>query len=86
MSGDPARRVARELGRRGLAAPARLLLDAHLPLAPLLSDAGAALNPLLRALGGGRMDDLGRLLDEDAGMERLIAELDEAVERHAESG
>jgi len=32
------------------------------------------------------MDELGRLLDEDAGMERLIAELDEAVERHAESG
>ena len=49
MSRDPARRIADELGRRGLTAPARLLLDAHLPLAPLLSDAGAALTSWDRA-------------------------------------
>ena len=86
MTGDPARRIAEELGRRGLAAPARLLLDAHLPLAPLLSDAGAALTPLLRAVGGRATDDVSRLLDDEAGMERLIAKLDDAGERHAESG
>ena len=85
MSADPARRIADELNRRGLAAPARLLLDAHLPLAPLLSDAGAALSPLLRTVGGRAIHDVSRLLDDEAGMERLIAELD-AGERHAESG
>ena len=84
MSGDPARRIASELRRRGLAAPARLLIDAHLPLAPLLADAGAALNPFLRVVGGRTLEDLGRLLD-DAGMKRLIVELD-VEERHAESG
>ena len=86
MSGDPARRIADELGRRGLAAPARLLLDAHLPLAPLLADAGAAVAPLLRAVGGRSIDDVSRLLEDEVGMERLIAELDNAGERHAESG
>jgi hypothetical protein len=83
---DPARRIADELGRRGLAAPARLLLDAHLPLAPLLSDAGAAISPLLRAVGASALDDVGWLLDDETGMERLIAELDHAGERHAEPG
>lgn len=86
MSRDPARRIASELGRRGLAAPARLLLDAHLPLAPLLSDAGAALTPLLRAVGGSALTDMSSLLDDETGMERLIAELDDLGERHAEPG
>lgn len=84
MSGDPARRIATELARRGLAAPARLLLDAHRPLVPLLADAGAALDPLLRVIGVRTMADLSNLLGDDAGMERLIAELDDAGERYAE--
>ena len=86
MSRDPARRIADELGRRGLAAPARLLLDAHLPLAPLLSDASAAFTPLLRAVGGGTLEDLSRLLDDGAGIQRLMHELDDFEERHAEPG
>jgi hypothetical protein len=86
VSGDPARRIASELARRGLAAPARLLLDAHQPLAPLLSDAGAALAPLLRVVGGRAVDDLSRLLDDHAGMTDLIIELDDAEERGAEPG
>ena len=86
MSRDPARRIADELGRRGLAAPARLLLDAHLPLAPLLADAGAALTPLLRAVGGGTLEDVSRLLDGGDGMQQLLHELDDAEERHAEPG
>lgn len=86
MSDDPARRIASQLGRRGLAAPARLLVDAHLPLAPLLSDAGAALSPLLRIVGGGAFSDVTRLLDDASGMERLMAELDRAGEGHAEPG
>jgi hypothetical protein len=69
-----------------MAAPARLLLDAHRPLAPLLSDAGAALGPLMRALGWRTFEDLERLVDDDAGMERVIAALDAAGERNAEPG
>jgi hypothetical protein len=86
VSRDPARRIANALGRRGLAAPARLLLDAHLPLSPLASDAGAALTPLLRALGGSTIEDLSRLLDGDDGMRRLIDELDQTGKRDAEPG
>ncbi|HEX7196053.1 MAG TPA: hypothetical protein VF364_04365 [Candidatus Limnocylindria bacterium] len=86
MSGEPARRIARELGRRGLAAPARLLLDAHLPLAPPLSDAGAAVEPLLRLAGGGILRDAARLLEDPTGLERLITEIDEVEERHAQPG
>lgn len=86
MSPDPARRIAIQLVRRGLAAPARLLLDAHLPLAPLLSDAGAALSPFLNVVGGRTARELGDLFDDDRGMERLIGELDEARKRHAKPG
>ena len=86
MSGGPARRIARELGRRGLAAPARLLLDAHRPLSPLLSDAGAAVDPLLRLVGGSSLRGIGGLLQDPAGLDRLIGEIDELEERHAEPG
>jgi hypothetical protein len=83
---DPARRVAVELERRGLDAPARLLLEAHLPLAPLLSDVGAALGPLLRAVGGRPATAVGRLLDDGTPLQRVLAELDELEERHAQPG
>jgi len=86
VSREPAREIASQLVRRGLAAPARLLLDAHLPLAPLFSDAGVALRPLLNVVGGQAAGELGALLEDDRAMERLIAELDDAQERHAEPG
>lgn len=86
MRDDPARRVAEELGRRGLGVPARLLLDAHRPLAPLLSDAGAALGPLLGAVGGRRAWLLRRLLDDDDAMGRLATELDDLEGRDARPG
>lgn len=86
MSGDPERAIATELRRRGLAAPARLLLDAHRPLAPLFADAGAALDPLLRVLGGRMLVDVRQLLEDEAGLERVIAALDDEGERHAEPG
>jgi hypothetical protein len=78
--------VAEELERRGLGAPARLLIEAHLPLGPLLSDAGAALGPLLGAVGGRRAGLLRELLDDGAVMERLVAELDDLETRHADPG
>lgn len=86
MTGAPAREVAEELRRRGLAAPARLLIDAHRPLGPLLSDAGAALGPLLGVLGGRPATVLRDLLDDEAAMDHLLAELDDLEKRHAESG
>lgn len=86
MSDDPARRIAAQLDRRGLGVPARLLLDAHLPLAPLVSDAGAALGPLLRVVGGRAASDLRDVLDGERGMERVMAEIDTLEKARAESG
>lgn len=76
MSGGPARRVAETLDRRGLAAPAQLFADAHRPLAPLLSDLGVALGPLLGAAFGGRTADASALLEDEDGLDRLIDQLD----------
>lgn len=73
MSSTPARRAAIEFRRRGLVVPARLLADAHRPLAPLLSDLGAAMGPLLGSLAGGRA--AGALGDETL-LDDLVAELD----------
>jgi len=86
VSADPARHLAAQLERRGLAAPARLLIDAHLPLAPLLSDLGAALGPLIRVAGSSSAFELVRLLDDDDGMEGLVAALDDVGEPHAKPG
>jgi hypothetical protein len=76
VTDGPARRLAEAFGRRGLAAPARLLADAHRPLDPLITDVGAALGPLLNLVGGRRVDDLRGLADRPGGLDRLIEELD----------
>lgn len=86
MSADPARHIAAQLERRGLGAPARLLIDAHRPLAPILSDVGAALGPLLRAFGDPRVAGMTAILDDDTGMDRLVAALDELEESDAKPG
>ncbi len=86
MRDDPARRVAEELWRRGLGAPARLLLDAHRPLGPLLSDAGAALTPILGAVGGRPAAFVSQLLNGGDAMDRIVAELDDLDERDAQPG
>ena len=76
MTDGPARRLAEELDRRGLAIPGRLLIDAHRPLAPLLADLGTALGPLLGVAVGRRADDLRATIDDPAGLDLLIEELD----------
>lgn len=80
MSQDPARRVASELRRHGLAAPARLLADAHRPIAPLLSDLGAAIGPMIGALGRSRAGSLERFLADERALDGIVAELDATEE------
>lgn len=76
MKEGAARRLAEVIDRRGLAAPGRLLADAHRPLSPLLNDLGAALGPLLSAAVGTRADDVRTILDDPRGLDRVIEELD----------
>lgn len=77
--------MAEELRRRGLSLPARLLLDAHRPIAPLASDVGVAVGPILGRFGG-----LGRVLEpivgRPDGIERVIDAMDELEGRDAEPG
>jgi hypothetical protein len=86
MSRDAARRAADELDRRGLAAPARLLADAHRPLAPLLADVGAALGPLTRAVAGERAASMVRWLEDPGALDQLVDALDASGERRAGPG
>ncbi len=73
---DPQLRgLAGELHRRGLAAPARLLLDVHRPLRPLLADLALLLGPSLRPLLGRRLDVVDDALHDDDAYGRLIDEL-----------
>jgi hypothetical protein len=86
MPADPARQVARELDRRGLATPARLLADAHRPLGPLLADLGVAIGPLARAIGGTRVGPMTRWLEDPGALDRLVVALDAEGEPRAEPG
>ncbi len=84
MPPDPARVVANELNRRGLAVPGRLLADAHRPLAPLLSDLGAGLGPLVRNVFGRRGDGYAALIADPEALDRLVRHLDSDGEPNAE--
>lgn len=86
MPRDVARRVAEELNRRGLAAPARLLADAHRPLGPLLEDLVIAVGPLARAIGGTHLGSLTRWLEDPGSLDRLVVALDMEEEPRAQPG
>jgi len=73
--------LAEALRRRGLAAPARLLLDAHRPLRPLLAETGIFLSPVLRPLLGRRYRAVQDLLEQDTTYDQLIESLDDAEHR-----
>lgn len=86
MSHDPARRLAFELTRRGLGMPGRLLADAHRPLGALLSDLGAAVGPLMGAAAGPRGAAAASLLEDPAALDRVVEQIDEAMERRGQPG
>lgn len=75
MTVDGSADLAAEIRRRGLAAPARLLLEAHRPLQPLLGDLATFVSPLLGALLGARADRLGAALSRDDAVDRLLEQL-----------
>jgi hypothetical protein len=86
MTEDAARAVADELERRGLAAPARLLLDAHRPLAPLISSAATFVAPLVGSLAGAGGSRMLALFEEPDGIDVLIARLDGGTNPRQEAG
>lgn len=88
MTRAAARRLAALLERRGLGEPARLLADAHRPLAPLLGDLAAAYGPLGRAFGARPIDDLLAVLDDPEGIDLVTDELSAKPSRgrRAQSG
>jgi hypothetical protein len=72
--------LATELCRRGLDAPALLLLGAHRPLRPLLANLALFFSPLARPLLGRGVDRIQVALDDDDGYDRLIHQLEPEVD------
>ena len=76
LTSDPADQLADELERRGVGAPAAILLDAHRPFLPLIRQGAIFLGPLLNPmLGPRRFGVLRAALDDPAAYERLAARL-----------
>lgn len=79
MSVTPPDAIAAEVSRRGLAAPALLLLEAHRPIRPLLALGATFLLPIARPLLGAASAAVLRTLEDEAAYDRLTARLrDEA--------
>jgi hypothetical protein len=76
MTPDGTEAIAGELRRRGLAAPARLLIEAHRPLQPLLGDLATFLTPVLRPFLGVRTEAIRAALDTDDGIDGLIRQFE----------
>ncbi len=70
-------RVAREIQLRGLTTPAVHFLEASRPYRPLGSNAMLFFDPVLRSVFGGDLDPATRILADEAGIEQLIARLEE---------
>jgi hypothetical protein len=75
MTADGSAELAAEIRRRGLAAPARLLIEAHRPLGPLLGDLATFLSPILRPVLGSRSARLQAALQDEAAVNRLLEQL-----------
>ena len=74
---DLVEEVAREIVLRGLTAPAVHFLEANRPYRPLGADAMLFFDPFLHQVFGGDLADASRILADDAGIEQLIARLEE---------
>jgi hypothetical protein len=70
-------RVAREIQMRGLTGPAVHFLEASRPYRPLGANAMLFFDPVLRGLFGGEDPAASLILADDAGIELLIARLEE---------
>jgi hypothetical protein len=70
--GEP---IAAALARRGLAAPALVLLDAHRPIRPLLAMGATFLMPIARPLIGQAAADMARTLEDESAYDRLAESL-----------
>ena len=77
MSDERSAALATELRRRGLDAPALLLLEAHRPLRPLLSNLAIFLSPVVRSVRSRALDGLARGLASDEAYDGLVRELEE---------
>jgi hypothetical protein len=80
MTDDRSEIIAAELRRRGLVAPALLLLEAHRPLRPLLSSLALLLQPMTRPLFGTRARQVERTLEDDDAYDALLERLAAADE------
>ncbi len=74
---DLVEEVAREIELRGLSGPAVHFLEASRPYRPLGSNAMLFFDPVLRGIFGGDLETASRILADDAGIEQLIARLEE---------
>jgi hypothetical protein len=75
--------VAREIQLRGMAGHAVHFLEASRPYRPLGANAMLFFDPVLRGLFGGDVAGASQILADDAGIELLIARLEESDEETA---
>ena len=73
-------RVAREIQMRGLTGPAVHFLEASRPYRPLGANAMLFFDPGVQGLFGGGFASASEILADDAGIEQLIARLEEIDE------
>ena len=78
--------VAREIQLRGLTTPAVHFLEASRPYRPLGSNAMLFFDPVLRGLFGGELVPVTRILADEAGIEQLIARLEEEEDEDSDFG
>ena len=78
---EPIDALADELDRRGIAAPAAILLDAHRPLLPLLGQAAIFLDPLLGAVAGAHLRAIRSGLEDPEAYRRLVDRLTDPAPR-----
>ena len=72
--------VAREIQMRGMAGHAVHFLQASRPYRPLGANAMLFFDPVLRGLFGGDVEGASAILADDAGIELLIARLEDSDE------